>query len=85
MTFEIAPGDHRVCVDWQSSRSDRQKLGGAVLLTAEAGKSYFLKTEVVMSQATEAHDEQFKLTKVDSAEGALLVSKAGKSSWSLKP
>jgi hypothetical protein len=50
----------------------------------EAGKTYYFRTEVVMSQATEAHDELLKLGTVDAAEGMLLVSKAGRSTWTAK-
>lgn len=82
--FAVEPGDHQVCVDWQSSLKGRQRLSQAVQLRAEAGKTYYFRTEVVMSQATEAHDELLRLGAVDNAEGALLLSKVGRSTWRAK-
>lgn len=84
MSFEVNPGDHQVCVDWQSSLKSRQRLNRAAQLTAEAGKTYYFRAEVVMSQATETHDELLRLGIVDEAEGMLLLSKAGQSTWSAK-
>ncbi len=84
MMFEANPGDHQVCVDWQSSWKARQRLSQAAGLKMEAGKTYYFRTEVVMSQATEAHDELLRLGTVDAAEGMLLVSKAGRSTWTAK-
>lgn len=84
ISFEANPGDHQVCVDWQSSLKSRQRLSQAMQLTAEAGKTYYLRAEVVMSQATEAHDELLRLGTVDKAEGILLLSKAGQSAWRAK-
>lgn len=84
LSFVVAPGEHNVCVDWQSSLKSRQKLSGAADLTAEAGKTYFFRTEVVMSQATESHDERLRVKAVDKAEGMLLISKAAESTWKIK-
>jgi Protein of unknown function (DUF2846) len=81
VSFEVGPGDHQVCVDWQSSLKGRQRLSQAVQLTAEAGQTYYLRAEVVMSQATESHEESLRLAAVDKAEGTLLLSKAGRSTW----
>jgi hypothetical protein len=84
MSFEVNPGDHQLCVDWQSSLKGRQRLSQAVQLAAEAGQTYFFRAEVVMSQATKAHEELLKLEAVDNAEGALLLSKVGRSTWRAK-
>jgi len=62
----------------------RQKLSGAADLTAEAGKTYYFRTEVVLSQATESHDERLSLRPVDAAEGLLLISKSAESSSTIK-
>lgn len=85
MSFEVNPGDHQVCVDWQSSLKRRQQLSQAAQLTTEAGETYYFRAEVVMSQATEAHDELLRLGMVDKAEGMLLLSKAGQSTWKPSP
>ena len=84
LSFSVAPGEHHVCVDWQSSLKSRQKLSGAADLTAEAGKTYYFRTEVVLSQATESHDERLSLKPVDASEGLLLISKSAESSSTIK-
>src|SRR5580704_12891429 len=80
----VAPGEHHVCVDWQSSLKSRQKLSGAAELTAEAGKTYYFRAEVVLTQATESHDERLSIKAVDAPEGMLLVSKSSLSAWKTK-
>jgi len=84
LSFAVEPGEHHVCVDWQSSRKSRQKLSGAVELTAEAGKTYYFRAEVVLAEATESHDEGFSIKAIDAAQGMLLVSKSAKSVWKMK-
>jgi len=84
VSFSVTPGEHRVCADWQSSLKSRQMLSGAADLTAEVGKTYYFRTEVVMSQATESHDERLSLKPVDAAEGMLLLSKSAQSSSIIK-
>lgn len=84
ISFELNPGDHQVCVDWQTSLKRRQRLSQAMELTAQAGMTYYIRAEVVMSQATEAHDELLRLGTMDKAEGTLLLSKAGQSTWRAK-
>ncbi|HTB91213.1 MAG TPA: hypothetical protein VK728_00180 [Candidatus Sulfotelmatobacter sp.] len=84
LSFAVEPGEHHLCVDWQSSLKSRQKLSGAANLTAEAGKAYYFRTEVVLTQATESHDERLSIKAVDAAEGILLVSKSVPSNWKMK-
>jgi hypothetical protein len=81
LAFEVEPGERHVCVDWQSSIESRQRLGGAAVLMAEAGKTYFFRAEVLLSGATIGHNEDMWVEPVDEAEGMWLVSKAGKSEW----
>lgn len=84
LSFPLAPGEHRVCVDWQSSLASRQQLSGAVELTAEAGKTYYFRAWVLPSGLTGGPREGLWLKQVDSAEGLLLLSKAGQSAWKEK-
>jgi hypothetical protein len=84
LSFAVAPGEHHVCVDWQSSLKSRQKLSGAAELTAEAGKTYYFRADVVLTQATESHDERLSIKAVDAPEGMLLVSKSAQSAWKPK-
>ena len=84
LSFSLAPGEHHVCVDWQSSLASRQQLSGAAELTADAGKTYYFRTWILPSGLTGGHREGLWLKQVDSAEGLLLLSKAGQSAWKEK-
>ena len=84
LSFSLAPGEHHVCVDWQSSIASRQQLSGAVELIAEAGKTYYLRTWIRPSGLAGGRREELWFKQVDSAEGLLLVSKAGQSAWKEK-
>jgi len=45
-TLDVAPGEHHLCVDWQSAFGRlRQKIGMAEF-TAEAGKTYYFESKV---------------------------------------
>jgi hypothetical protein len=84
LSFAVEPGEHHLCVDWQSNLKSRQRLSGAANLTAEAGKTYYFRTEVVLVQATESHDERLNIKTVDAADGMLMMSKSAQSSWKVK-
>src|SRR5580658_6436424 len=85
LSFSLAPREHCVCVDWQSSLASRQQLSGAVELTAEAGKTYYFRAWILPSGLGEGPHERLWLKQVDySAEGLLLLSKAGQSAWKEK-
>jgi hypothetical protein len=84
LSFSVAPGEHHVCVDWQSTIASRQQLSGAVDVTAEAGKTYYLRTSILASGLAGGPREGLWLKQVDSAEGLLLLSKAGQSAWKEK-
>ena len=84
LSFPLVPGEHHVCVDWQSSLASRQQLSEAAELTAESGKTYYFRTWILPSGLTGGHREKLWLKQVDSAEGLLLLSKAGQSAWKEK-
>ena len=84
LSFSLAPGEHRVCVDWQSTIASRQQLSGAVEIAAEAGKTYYLGTSILPSGLAGGPREDLWLKQVDSAEGLLLLSKSGQSAWKEK-
>jgi len=49
-TLDIAPGEHHLCMDWQSAFGRlRQKLGMAEF-TAEAGKTYYFEAKVKIKE-----------------------------------
>jgi hypothetical protein len=76
LAFEVDPGDHHVCVDWQSSVEERQRRGGAVAFRAEDGRSYYFVANVI-----QGNGEDLVVSQVDDAEGLWLLSKATKSVW----
>jgi hypothetical protein len=84
LSFPLVPGEHHVCVDWQSSLASRQQLSGAAELTAEAGKTYYFRTRILPSGLAGGRREELWLKQVDSAEGLLLLSKAAQSTWKEK-
>jgi hypothetical protein len=64
----VAPGDHHVCAILQSSLVDeRVELAH---LTAEAGKSYFFRTRLILSQSVEL----LELERIDSDQADYLIS-----------
>jgi hypothetical protein len=71
--FSVDPGDHQVCTNWQSGtfKKTAMRIGSAITLKAEAGKIYYLRTQVY--ERTE-QDRNVKLEPVESAEGQFLIS-----------
>jgi hypothetical protein len=49
-----------------------------------SGKTYYFRAKVVLTQATESHDERLSIKAVDAPEGMLLVSKSAQSAWKMK-
>lgn len=43
--FQVDPGEHNVCAEWQSGtfKKSSERVGEAMHLTAEAGKTYFIR------------------------------------------
>ena len=77
-SFEVDPGNHNICADWQSIQKARQQDGGAIEMKAEAGRTYYFVVGVLV-QALD-----FTLTEVDEAGGQWLLSISGKSVWTQK-
>jgi hypothetical protein len=80
--FAVDPGDHSICVDWQSGFQALQKLNGAANLSAEPGKTYFFRTVLKTSSPDQPPNLWFEA--IDPAEGLLLISRSGKSTWKEK-
>lgn len=75
LALEVEPGEHHLCVDWQSSQKVRQQMGAAAVVTAEAGMAYYF-VDLVLLDVT--------LTEVDEAEGAWMMSLSEASKWTEK-
>jgi hypothetical protein len=71
--FSVEPGDHHVCTNWQSGvfKKTAMRIGSAITLTAEAGKVYYLRTQVYERSES---DRTVKLEPVEAAEGQFLIS-----------
>ena len=63
--FQVTPGEHNVCTDWQSGtfKKSSERVGAAMRLTAEAGKTYYIQLIF--------HFSHLKLE--DEAEGNFLI------------
>src|SRR5580692_11652857 len=71
--FSLAPGDHRVCTEWQSNvfKKTSERVGGTISLNLEAGKVYYLR--MTFEEVTKASG-RIKLDLADNAEGQFLLS-----------
>ena len=71
--FPVDPGEHQVCTNWQSGtfKKTAMRIGSAMTLKAEAGKVYYLRTQVYERSE---QDHNVKLEPVETAEGQFLIS-----------
>jgi hypothetical protein len=74
ISFEVDPGDHNICADWQSIKRG----GGAMVMRAEERRTYYLVAGALVQVL------DFSLTEVDKAEGQWLLSISQKSLWTQK-
>jgi len=81
--FSVDPGDHQLCTNWQSGtfKKTAMRIGSAVTLKAEAGKVYYLRTQVYERSE---HDRNVKLEPVEAAEGQFLITASAFSSYRAK-
>jgi hypothetical protein len=65
--FQVAPGEHNVCAEWQSGtfKKSSERIGEAIHLTAEPGKTYYIR----LLFSFQRMDIQFE----DEAEGHFLI------------
>jgi hypothetical protein len=79
--FTTGPGEHRLCMDKQSSGENLSNQGAAIAFTAEAGRIYYFTAELFDDVAR----PKMKLERLDSAEGLFMVSSFSFSSSHMKP
>ncbi len=82
ISFQVEAGNRRMCSDIQSMFAAARKLSGAAELNAEAGKIYYYRV-VVLDEPE--RQPQLLVKAMDEAEGLLMVSKSGQSTWKIKP
>jgi hypothetical protein len=70
--FTTTPGEHHLCVNWQSRLSERAQAFAMASLTAEAGKVYYFRSRLFPGRA----DFSFDLDPVNRDEGKFLVAAA---------
>jgi hypothetical protein len=65
--FPVEPGEHNICSEWQSGtfKKSSERVGEAIHLTAEAGKTYYLR--LIFSY------QRMSLEMEDEAEGHFLI------------
>lgn len=68
-TFSVTPGEHHLCVNWQSSLEFLAKATNLARLDVEAGKTYYFRIRKWESQTEVFVD----LNPVDSDQGKLLL------------
>ena len=67
--FSTTPGEHHLCVNWQSRLEIRSRAFGMANFTAEAGKVYYFRTRFFFSRT----DYSFELEPTNMDEGKYLV------------
>ena len=70
--FSLAPGEHSVCTEWQSTvfKKTSERIGAAISLSVEAGKVYFVR--MTFEEITKASG-RIRLAMTDNAEGQFLL------------
>ena len=81
ISFPVEAGTRRMCSDVQSMFAAARKLSGAAELNAEAGKIYYYRVVVLDERERQP---QLLVKAMDEAEGLLMVSKSGQSTWKVK-
>ena len=69
--FSVDPGEHHLCIKWQSSLERFSKLASFARLNAEAGKTYYFRARITYS--SQWANEYLDLDPVDPDEGQYLV------------
>ncbi len=68
-SFAVDPGEHHLCVNWQSRLEWRSRAFALANFTAEADKVYYFRTRLFSTRS----DYVFDLDLVNSDQGKLLV------------
>jgi hypothetical protein len=81
--IDVTPGEHNVCVNWQSGSSDESKKAGMDTFTAEAGKIYYYEIKIIrLSQgSSNKMDFFFELKQLGGIEGRYRAKASGVSTW----
>lgn len=69
--FQVEPGEHCLCTNWQSMLKSLSGAGMAISLTAEAGKVYYFRTTI--NEPRNKEGVAVKMRPIDSAEAQFLI------------
>jgi len=69
----VAPGEHHLCVDWQSAMPKMRQKVGLLSLTAAPGQVYYAEIKVRMIQYDNTTERRLVLEPLDNDEGKYLV------------
>jgi hypothetical protein len=76
--FTVDPGEHHLCINWQSSLGRLSKLVSFARLMAEPGKTYYFRSRAIYSSY--ASNMYLDLDAIDPDEGEYLVASSQLSS-----
>lgn len=71
ISFTVNPGEHHLCINWQSSLGRLSRLVAFAHLVAEPGKTYYFRTRAIYSSY--AANMYLDLDAIDPDEGEYLV------------
>ncbi|HEY0701726.1 MAG TPA: DUF2846 domain-containing protein [Candidatus Acidoferrales bacterium] len=72
--FQVDPGDHRICAQWQSQFERVSKLASALSLSAQPGQVYYVRA---IADARSRDRYTVRLEPLDPAEALLLSANSG--------
>ncbi|WP_263355956.1 hypothetical protein [Acidicapsa ligni] len=75
LAFPVAPGEHHLCANWQSSLGRWDKMVGLSSFTAEAGKTYYYQVKVTLDRDF----QDFSLVALNDDQGKYMVQSSKRS------
>jgi len=71
--YNVSPGEHHLCVDWQSAMPKMRQKVGLLSLTAAPGQTYYAEIKVKLVQYEDGMEKRLALEPMDSDQGKYLV------------
>ncbi|HVZ18225.1 MAG TPA: hypothetical protein VG897_13970 [Terriglobales bacterium] len=73
LAFLVEPGEHHMCVQWQSSFSGVNQIAAFTQMTAEPGKTYYFMAQVKYPPKSGGSKMRLSFDAVDQSQGEYLV------------
>ena len=80
--FTVEPGEHHLCLNWQSRLELRSRAFAVADLTAEVGRTYYFRARTFSGQR--GIEVSFDLDPINGDQGKLLVAESAYSNWHVK-